>query len=177
MMTGMAVAQALRRQYPQLELQLKWPNDLLISGKKVAGILCESSSSQRGAYVVVGLGLNCVSCPSDAFVVATSLAQESCEAISLESLRESIVLEILEGAGRLEKKGSAWLLQDYAQQAYFRPGVTVGWKNAQGRDLTASVQGLGEHGELLVQLPSGDIQKLVAEDVRAVRRGVDGSLL
>ncbi len=50
-----------------LLIQNKWPNDLLISGKKIAGILLESSiSHQKVEFVVIGVGLNLVSNPSGA---------------------------------------------------------------------------------------------------------------
>ena len=48
----MAVAQALESL--QLKPRLKWPNDLLLSGKKVCGILCETTEG----WVVLGIGLN-----------------------------------------------------------------------------------------------------------------------
>lgn len=57
LLAGLALNKILQQQGWQA--QLKWPNDVLLSGKKVAGILCEMHfHNQKEAWVVVGLGLN-----------------------------------------------------------------------------------------------------------------------
>jgi BirA family biotin operon repressor/biotin-[acetyl-CoA-carboxylase] ligase len=53
---GVAVARALERYSPS-PIELKWPNDLLVGGRKVAGILCESAGDGK-AGIVVGIGVN-----------------------------------------------------------------------------------------------------------------------
>lgn len=55
---GLAVAQTLRTEY-DLTPTLKWPNDVLLNGKKCSGILCETSFEDTAlAYVILGIGLN-----------------------------------------------------------------------------------------------------------------------
>jgi len=56
LLVGVAVANALKDL--GIPAQLKWPNDLLLDGQKVGGILCESISYERQTYVVIGIGLN-----------------------------------------------------------------------------------------------------------------------
>jgi BirA family transcriptional regulator, biotin operon repressor / biotin---[acetyl-CoA-carboxylase] ligase len=57
---GLAVIYAVEDLIPSLEgtLQLKWPNDILIHARKVAGVLCEATLGEGGRRVVVGIGLN-----------------------------------------------------------------------------------------------------------------------
>lgn len=56
---GAALAEAIERVVPSVRITIKWPNDLLIDGKKVGGILSEASiQGGRLEYVVVGFGLN-----------------------------------------------------------------------------------------------------------------------
>jgi len=64
------------------DLALKWPNDLLLSGRKVAGILLESLTTphERGLAVIVGTGLNLVSHPAEALYPAGSLAERGVRA-------------------------------------------------------------------------------------------------
>jgi BirA family transcriptional regulator, biotin operon repressor / biotin---[acetyl-CoA-carboxylase] ligase len=57
---GLAAIYAVEDLMPSLtgKLQLKWPNDILIDARKVAGVLCEATPSEWGRRVVVGIGLN-----------------------------------------------------------------------------------------------------------------------
>lgn len=57
-----------------LAMALKWPNDILTGGGKLAGILLESETAGSGAVVAVGMGVNVVSAPQDVAYPATSLA-------------------------------------------------------------------------------------------------------
>jgi BirA family biotin operon repressor/biotin-[acetyl-CoA-carboxylase] ligase len=73
---GLAVHAAIKAIDPAVGLDLKWPNDLLIHGKKIAGILTEmNSEATRVRYIVVGIGINVnqASFPSELQRTATSL--------------------------------------------------------------------------------------------------------
>ncbi len=54
LLTGLGIARFLEDRF-QLKGEIKWPNDVLVQGKKISGILCES----RGEFISVGIGLNC----------------------------------------------------------------------------------------------------------------------
>jgi BirA family transcriptional regulator, biotin operon repressor / biotin---[acetyl-CoA-carboxylase] ligase len=75
---GLAVAEALERLFPELpRVTVKWPNDLLLEGRKLAGILCEARwEGERPAWVIAALGMNVIN-PIPDFLVdqATSLAE------------------------------------------------------------------------------------------------------
>ena len=64
--SGLAVLEALEKQGLANEIGLKWPNDLVLEGRKLAGILTEASLSGRGVdYVVIGIGVNLRQRPDD----------------------------------------------------------------------------------------------------------------
>ncbi len=67
LLAGVAVAQALRQIYQTDEITIKWPNDLLLRGKKVCGILSEMQLDENGAidYAIVGIGINVALNPED----------------------------------------------------------------------------------------------------------------
>lgn len=66
LMTSVAVAEALLS-LTRLKVRIRWPNDILVGGKKIAGILTEISTEMDGVdYIIVGLGLN-VNTPSESF--------------------------------------------------------------------------------------------------------------
>jgi len=74
--TGLAVHAAVQTKDPQLKVDLKWPNDLLLDGKKFCGILTEmNSEATRVRYIVVGIGINVnhESFPEELQSTATSL--------------------------------------------------------------------------------------------------------
>ena len=58
LIAGLALAMSVERLY-SLPVQLKWPNDLLVEGKKVAGILCEALTEGGSLGVLIGFGVNC----------------------------------------------------------------------------------------------------------------------
>ena len=72
---ALAVHDAVVEVAPKLEpmLGLKWPNDVLLAGAKLAGILIEGEGTQTGA-VAVGIGVNCISHPANMDYPATDLA-------------------------------------------------------------------------------------------------------
>jgi BirA family biotin operon repressor/biotin-[acetyl-CoA-carboxylase] ligase len=72
---GLALRQALENCTNGLSMTLKWPNDVLADGRKIAGILLESEPVADLAHVVVGMGVNVVSAPGDMPFPAVALAQ------------------------------------------------------------------------------------------------------
>jgi BirA family transcriptional regulator, biotin operon repressor / biotin---[acetyl-CoA-carboxylase] ligase len=85
-LVGMAVAIAVAEEF---DLQVQWPNDLVLNGKKVAGILTEVFEG----LIVVGLGLNlnCCEFPEDIEVRATSLVKEGREPVEPISALERVL--------------------------------------------------------------------------------------
>ena len=76
---ALGVGDALAALVPGLcEPALKWPNDVLVGGRKIAGILLESEIGDGGnpAFIIVGVGINLVSAPVNAEFPATSVARE-----------------------------------------------------------------------------------------------------
>lgn len=71
---GLAVHEACSIHAPRLSLSLKWPNDLLADGKKLAGLLLESQNLGDQLALVVGIGINVVAAPEGMGYPAVSLA-------------------------------------------------------------------------------------------------------
>ena len=101
---------------PALLLRYKWPNDLLLNGRKLAGILLESETSARESvdFVVVGIGVNIVSAPEDVEFPATSLAAEGVTGVTPALLLEGFIRHFASWAGRWRLEGfrpvrAAWL--------------------------------------------------------------------
>lgn len=181
--TALGVVKAVQRLYPKLPLlQVKWPNDLLLKGRKVGGILCEGDCSSSATapsppFLLLGLGLNRSQAPR--FEIqsksrswarkATSLEEFQarsetgrCSLVPLSDLRSAAIAEVLTQIDTLMHEGPESLRKTYIQTAYFKDQSWVTWRTSDGRLQRGQVQGLGSHGELLVGNPA---TPLYAEDV------------
>jgi BirA family biotin operon repressor/biotin-[acetyl-CoA-carboxylase] ligase len=101
---------------PALKLRYKWPNDLLVNGRKLAGILLESENAagDRVDFVVAGIGVNIVAAPEDVEFPATSLAAEGVAGVTPAVLLGGFVRHFETWAGRWREAGfapvrAAWL--------------------------------------------------------------------
>ncbi|HEY1879396.1 MAG TPA: biotin--[acetyl-CoA-carboxylase] ligase [Caulobacteraceae bacterium] len=72
---ALAAADLASRCVPPSKVSLKWPNDLLIAGKKAAGILAESGLGEEDLWVAVGIGVNLAKAPASPERPATSFAE------------------------------------------------------------------------------------------------------
>jgi len=90
---AVAAAIAITLKTIGIESKIKWPNDILINCKKVAGILLETIISEKNADVIIGIGLNVNSTIFDKDIdgKATSLFLESKQKYDLDYLRDLIV--------------------------------------------------------------------------------------
>lgn len=90
LISSLAVVETLNLNYPKLNAKIKWPNDILISQKKLSGILTElSADMEKINYVVVGVGININSIPKDLPENATSLLVETKEQIPIKQFLKS----------------------------------------------------------------------------------------
>ena len=166
--SAIAVAEALQNLY-DLPAKIKWPNDVMLKGKKTAGILTElRAETERIHYVVVGLGLNVnnLRFPKNLRDRVTSVALALDEKVS----RVKLVQAILEGLER-------WYfvtLGEQPEQAFQRwqeLSCTVGKRvevNLGDHVVTGQANRLDPNGTLYVTLDSGVEEPILAGDVTMV---------
>ena len=133
-------------------LALKWPNDLLAGGAKLAGILIEGDNS-AGLAVVVGIGVNCASHPSETPYPATDLAAAGA------SVTPAQLLAALSAA--MQKRLAQWNRgQGFAaiRAAWLKRAAGLGQDikvRLPEREFTGLFEGLDDAGRLLVRGPAG----------------------
>lgn len=139
---------------PMTELRYKWPNDVLLNGAKVAGILMESAPTSDGMldWLVLGLGVNVDHYPDDTETKATSLAVEGGK-VPVEEVLELFCRQFLTWADRWLNGGfapvrKAWLL--HASGLGERIEVRL-----NGETLEGVFEDLDEHGALILKLDDG----------------------
>jgi BirA family biotin operon repressor/biotin-[acetyl-CoA-carboxylase] ligase len=164
---AVAVAQAVERT-TQLKVDCKWPNDLLVRGKKFAGILIEGSVKQNSVeYVVVGIGINVnqQTFPTDLQQKATSLRLECDREIDREKLFKETLIA-LEGlyktinSNEIQSIINLWL----SRSTMINKPISV---SQQGNVISGIVKGLSTEGALVLQ-SEGAERTLFAGDVTVV---------
>ncbi|HPJ72360.1 MAG TPA: biotin--[acetyl-CoA-carboxylase] ligase, partial [bacterium] len=156
-MAALAVRRALA-EAAGFECGIKWPNDLLLEGRKVGGILVESALDGAGErFAVVGIGINSVveEFPASLDNTAGSLHRFSRGAVSNRDLLNGILGEVHAGCASLESAaGRAGILGEYRGCSLtLGRAVTV---QAPGGAFPARALDLTPGGELLVETEQGE---------------------
>lgn len=153
LLTGVAVVDALRT-VAAVDAALKWPNDVLIEGRKVAGILAEVAGHGGTPTVVIGIGLN-VSLTTEELPVptATSLVLEN----AAVSDRDTILRAILRGIGAEVDawKNSSWNTEGLAHRYRERCdtiGRRVRVELPGDREFIGEATDVDEHGRIVVRV-------------------------
>jgi BirA family transcriptional regulator, biotin operon repressor / biotin---[acetyl-CoA-carboxylase] ligase len=160
-------AQALRDQ-----LKLKWPNDVLSAGRKLAGILIESETLAGRLAVAVGIGVNCMHHPVDTAYPATDLASAGA-AVSADALFAALSGAMVRRLDQWQRgAGFASIRADWlACAAGIGDELRVRLPNAE---ISGRFEALDERGRLLLRLPDGTVQTITAGDVFPVAAGGQG---
>jgi BirA family biotin operon repressor/biotin-[acetyl-CoA-carboxylase] ligase len=166
MMAGLSAYTAIQT-HSGLVVDLKWPNDLLVRGKKVGGILTEMHAEPgQVRFVIVGIGLNVnqEKFPGELGSAATSLHIESGRPQSRLELLVRLLREFESDYNRFLAEGSAAVIERFTKVSSYAQGKRVRVSN--GRDaFTGVTAGLGPEGLLLVQHDSGQVTTVIAGDV------------
>jgi BirA family biotin operon repressor/biotin-[acetyl-CoA-carboxylase] ligase len=147
---------------------LKWPNDVLLEGRKVVGILTEMEAElEQVRFVIVGIGVN-VNVPADAFppdlrARATSLAIALGRPIDRVRFTASLLAHLESDYRRFLAGGFAAVRHEW-QRASALQGHTVTVRSPDG-DLTGEVTGLAPDGALCLRDQSGQTHRIVAGEV------------
>lgn len=166
-----ASATALRRAIELqtgLEPEIKWPNDILIQGKKVAGILTEMYAEvDRVKYVIIGIGvdvnLSARDFPPELKKTASSLKIEAGKTISRAELATSIIRELDIDYHRIcsnafQKVAEEW--EKYCKTIGEEVVIRTGSREIRGR-----AESLAEDGALLLRTEHGRPERIVGGDV------------
>lgn len=164
---GLAVRTAIRDVHSRIEVDLKWPNDVLIHGKKVCGILTEmNAEATRVRYIVVGIGINVnqASFPKD--LPATSLrlttGSEWSRVEVVAALLKSLDREYRQLVDDPEAKES--ILRRFAENSSWVLGKRVRIEE-NGSAFEGTTEGLDPRGFLQVRTPHG-LQTVLSGTVR-----------
>jgi BirA family biotin operon repressor/biotin-[acetyl-CoA-carboxylase] ligase len=167
LLSAVAVCDGVRSA-TQLPVAIKWPNDLLLHNKKVAGILTEMSAEMdRVRFIVVGIGLNVNTPASQLPSGASSLKQEAHKGFDRVRLFQEILRSMERWYERFQKHGFNDAIQQW--KAY---SSTIGQRvrvcDQQG-DIEGDAVDVDENGSLIIRSDAGIILKRMTGDVVQLR--------
>ncbi len=141
--TAVIVVRALSSLELAQDITVKWPNDILLHGKKVGGILIESVKTEHGIAVVFGIGLNLTK-PAEAW--------EGLETVKKDVEREIIAAELINawfaGISAFTATGFESFYEEWSERHFFQ-GKEIRLQK-HNEHVTGIVQGITQNGELIL---------------------------
>ncbi len=170
-LVAVAIARTFDQILPEIVSQLKWPNDIYVKGKKVAGILIESSSISNRSHYIIGVGINVNSLnserPAELQSTASSLREECQHSVD----RHQIAAAFLANFDQLYPRA----LQDFSavSKELHQRSLLIGHEitaTLEAEKITGKVIGFADNGEMILELSSahGTQQRIIhsADQVR-----------
>jgi BirA family transcriptional regulator, biotin operon repressor / biotin---[acetyl-CoA-carboxylase] ligase len=159
-------------------VELKWPNDLMdpVSGRKLAGILCEAVHSPQGVQVIIGIGIN-VNRPAVLSGVTAERAhwlsdcllnchESAKQHLAIETVAETMAAAIASALDEMESNPAAIRKQLSARLATIGRAVRI---EQVDRTWEGTAVGLADTGALIVAHPDGRTEEVHAADVTHLR--------
>jgi len=157
---SLAVLETMKDFLPNNEISYKWPNDVLVNGKKISGVLCEYKTLEPNVYhAIVGIGIN-VNLSREILdkidQPATSMALEGGVDLSVDKIMEHVIRKAIEF--ELEDASS---IKDELQKHFSLLGQEVQvHDDATSEDICGILSGIGEDGSLLLNV-GGKIRSIL----------------
>jgi BirA family transcriptional regulator, biotin operon repressor / biotin---[acetyl-CoA-carboxylase] ligase len=172
LMAAVALAETLESFLP-VPPAIKWPNDITVNGKKLAGILSEMSCGIEAVdFVILGIGVN-VNYPVDLMPEeirqsATSVLAECQKKISREDFLRRLIQHLDRCYGEIEENGFAPLAPRW--EAYFGSRGQRVRIEILDQVMFGTAKGIDHDGALLLEDDHGRLQRIIAGDVTAVSK-------
>jgi BirA family biotin operon repressor/biotin-[acetyl-CoA-carboxylase] ligase len=143
-------------------VELKWPNDVLVQGRKVAGILIEAEKlpDEARTALIVGIGINIVSAPRETTHPATCLSAVT-RAPRVTRLVSSVVAALDRRMAIWIRGGFGAIRRDWIDHAY-----KLGSQITSSSGVTGAFAGLDDTGAIIIALTDGERHRLVSGSVR-----------
>ena len=178
LLVGLAVCRAVEVAMGGASAALKWPNDVLVGGRKAAGVLCEGAGEDT---VIAGIGINVrqgeADFPEELRTSAVSLETAGGRAISCPQLAGTLLAELRSLVSRAVLRLDGPLAEELARRDALRghvvavdsgiwPGPGIG--GGAGRRIRGRALGIDARGRLIVETAPGRTQEIVAGSVALV---------
>lgn len=164
--TALAVAQALESYIAPSLIVLKWPNDILVDGGKLSGILLESWPSPLGLQIAIGIGVNLHTRPdvdSQSITCVAANLRAGAPPLNPTTMGVAVINAFHDWLKIWQVQGFAPIRAAWLARAK-GVGERVVARLPQG-ELEGQFEGLGEEGALLLRLPTGERRAITSGEV------------
>lgn len=168
-LTAAAVSKSIK-EILLIDNKIKWVNDILVNGKKVCGILCESALSEDGKrlkYAIIGIGIN-FSMPNDGFNPEIKDIAASLLTVNDEEKRELLINSITDNFYKLYKDMESKKFMEYYKNNSCISGKEIEYFSGSEKK-TATVLDITDKGELSV-LQNGENKIISPFEIRILRK-------
>ncbi len=166
---GLAAADLACAYVPEALVRLKWPNDVLVAGRKLSGVLIESGRRPDGdLWLAIGVGVNLANAPSDVEPAATCLADHLRTGLAAPPTPDEALQRL---ASAMSARIAAWSRSGFAdvRDAWLAGAAGMGGpcvaRLGEGRVVSGVAEDLDLDGALLLRLDSGELRRITAGDV------------
>lgn len=145
-------------------VRCKWPNDILLDGCKIGGILLESFQDEGGAcWVAVGIGVNVDSCPPRTDFPATCLKSAGVELVSAKIVLSRLIHHFIEAYNAWNVKGFAPVRKTWTGAAWgLGERICARWPDGEAQGIA---EGIDPDGSLVLAVAGGRKQHIHAADI------------
>jgi BirA family biotin operon repressor/biotin-[acetyl-CoA-carboxylase] ligase len=154
---AMSISLAVRQVFALFSehVMVKWPNDILIQGKKAGGILIENTiQGNEITSSVIGIGLNVFKFSMPEITKATALSEHSKLAIKLDYLLEILMIQLDKSLTEMEQISYPSLKFSYESQL-FGLGVVNTFKRSNQKSFQGIIRGVSSNGALIIENQEG----------------------
>jgi len=167
LMAAVATAEAIEKT-SGLQSSIKWPNDILLSGRKIAGLLNEiKSETDRIHFVILGIGVNLnvdeKMFPKEIRSIATSMKREMGQAVSRKDFLALLLKELEKWYTVFLKEGGTVILNSWRERAQIK-GRQVKMTSF-GETIAGRAIDVDSDGALIIETRRGERKRVVAGDV------------
>lgn len=176
LVVSLALHKAIQHLAPEIagDLKIKWPNDILLFGQKLSGILLEATTLSDGqSAVVIGCGINCKHFPDNPLYPATSLQAEGLD-IAPETLFESLAVSMASQL-RIWAQGSGFSIirKEWLERARgIGEPITVRFPD---REIEGTFVDINADGFLMLRGQNQIVQSVSAADIFFAQTGELGA--
>ena len=144
-------------------VKFKWPNDVIVDGKKLGGVLIEKIEANDQTWLIVGIGINVNSAPENVMYPATSLVDSGVEIISAKIVLTRLIHHFIEEYDEWIKSSAAGSISHWKENL---EGIGQMVEVAiPGKIMAGKFHDVDEHGNMILELADGRREVVTSADV------------